>query len=121
MGTYVSVRGWLECDERQLAVIRTIIDAHNDEHYSRGWGEPRQHINWTRYVFYGADMRESALDEFREQVQAIARIPASDADGDRVTGLFFASHEINGMTEWHIRDGQVITTPGNERYRYLDA
>ena len=47
MGIYVSVRGWLECDEQQLAAI----------------GEtPRRHVNWTHYVFFGADMRESALD-----------------------------------------------------------
>ena len=121
MGIYVSVRGWLECDERQLAAIRTVIDADDDGHYSGGWGAPRQHINWTHYVFYGAEMRESALDEFREQVQEIARIPASNADGDRVTGLFFASREIHGMTEWHVRDGQVFITPGDERYHYLDA
>ncbi|MCP2339268.1 hypothetical protein [Actinomadura rupiterrae] len=121
MGIYVSVRGWLECDKQQLGAIHTIIAAHDDGHYSGGWGTPRQHINWTYYVFYGADIRESAIDAFQEQISEIAQLPASDPDGDRVTGLFFATHEINGMAEWQIRDGQVSITPGDDRYRYLDA
>ncbi|GAA3073828.1 hypothetical protein [Streptosporangium carneum] len=66
-------------------------------------------------------MRESAIDGFLEQVREIARIPPADADGDRVTGLFFVTHEVNGMTEWQIRGGQVSITPGDDRYRYLDA
>ena len=49
--------------------------------------------------FFGADMREPALDWFLEHLQAIAQVPASDDDGDRITGLFFASHEINGTNE----------------------
>ncbi|MBR7837394.1 hypothetical protein KDL01_29210 [Actinospica durhamensis] len=121
MGIYVSVRGWLECDERQLAAVQTIIAAYDDGHYSHGWGTPRQHLNWTHYVFFGADMRESALEWFLEQVREIAAVPASDADGDRITGVFFASHESTGMSEWQIRGGQVAIAPGDVRYRYLDA
>ncbi|RFS80973.1 hypothetical protein D0T12_34445 [Actinomadura spongiicola] len=121
MGIYVGVRGWLQCDERQLAAIRTIIAAHDDGHYSNGWGWPRQHINWTHYVFFGADIREWAVDALLTQVEEIAQLPASDEDGDRVTGLFFATHESDGMTEWQIREGQVFVTPGDGRYHYLDA
>ncbi|MBB4795980.1 hypothetical protein [Streptomyces nodosus] len=62
MGVYVSVRGWLECDETQLAAAQEIISSHTDEHYSSGWTTPRQRVNWTSYLFYGADIRESALD-----------------------------------------------------------
>ena len=121
MDAYMSVRGWLECDERQLAAIQEIITAHDDGHYSLGWGTPRQHVNWTHCVFFGADIRESAVEWLLEQVREIAAIPASDSDGDRVTGLFFASHEITNMNEWQIRDGQVSINPGDDRYRYLDA
>jgi hypothetical protein len=119
VGTYVSIRGWLECDEQQLAAIRAIITAHDEGFYSNGWGTPRRHINWTHYLFYGADIRESELDWFREQVQEIAAVPAN-ADGDHITGLFFASHEVTGMSEWQIRDGQVHIAPGDDRHRYLD-
>lgn len=121
MGIYVSVRGWLECDERQLAAIRETIAAHDDGHYSNGWAVPRQHVNWTHYIFYGADIRESAVDQMVGHLREIASIPASDSDGDRVTGLFFASHETTGMNEWQIREGHVFVTPCDSRYRYLDA
>lgn len=121
MGIYVSVRGWLECDEQQLAAINAVIAAHDDGHYSGGWGAPRRHINWTYYVFYGADIREAALDELLDQLREIARIPASDADNDRVSGLFLASHEVHGMSEWQVRDGDVHITPADDRHGYLDT
>ncbi|MFC9247499.1 hypothetical protein ACFT7S_26885 [Streptomyces sp. NPDC057136] len=121
MGIYVSVRGWLECDERQLAAAQEIISSHHDDHYSNGWGTPRQHVNWTHYLFYGADLRQSALDRLVDQVGEIARIPASDDDGDRIRGLFLASHEVDGTTEWQVREGHLFVSPGNARHRYLDG
>ncbi|WP_185899597.1 hypothetical protein [Streptomyces sp. WAC07061] len=120
MGSYVSVRGWLECDGAQLATVQKIISAHADDHYSNGWSTPRQHLNWTRYVFYGADIRESALEWFASQLREIARIPASDEDGDLLLGLFLVSHEVNGITEWHVRGGRLITSAADVRHRYLD-
>lgn len=116
MGAYISVRGWLQCDEQQLAAIQGVIAAHDDG----GWGTPRRHVNWIHYVFYGADIRASAAEWLLAQLREIAAIPASDSDGDRVTGLFFASHEETGMSEWQVRDGQVHLAPGHDRYRYLD-
>ena len=120
MGIYVSVRGWLECDESQLAAVQEIIAGHDDNHYTHGWSSPRRHVNWTHYVFYGADIRASALDWFNDQLRAIARIPASDDDGDLVQGLFLVGHEVEGPTEWQVRDGQVFITPADGRHRYFD-
>ena len=120
MGVYVSIRGWLECDTSQLSAINAIIEARDDGRYSGGWATPRQPVGWTGYIFYGADIREAALDWFLELLREIARLPASDDDGDRVTGLFLASHESNGMSEWHVRDGKVLITPGKDHLRYLD-
>ena len=119
MGVYVSVRGWLECDDKQLAAFQEIVSSHEDEHYSHGWGAPRRHINWTHYVFYGADIRQSAVDWLVGQIREIARIPAN-ADGDRVRGLFLASHEIEGTTEWQVREGRLVILPCDVRHRYLD-
>ncbi|MFJ7164291.1 hypothetical protein ACIQUV_02150 [Streptomyces globosus] len=120
MGVYVSVRGWLECDGAQLAAVREIISAHADDHYSHGWSTPRRQVNWTHYVFYGADIRESALDRFARQLEEIARIPASDGDGDLVRGLFLAGREVGGTTEWQVRDGRLAIAPADVRHRYLD-
>ncbi|MGC9496355.1 hypothetical protein [Streptomyces sp. WG7] len=49
MGVYVSVRGWLECDDTQLATVQEIIASHADDHYSGGWSTPRQRVDRTRY------------------------------------------------------------------------
>ena len=74
MSVYVSVRGWLECDEKQLAAIHAVIASH-DDHYSDGWGTPRKHLNWTCYIFYGADIQAQHLDWFLAQLRDIAQIP----------------------------------------------
>jgi hypothetical protein len=81
----------------------------------------RQHFNWTYYVFYGGDIREQALGWLLDQLQDIAQIPATDEDGDRVQGFFLASHEIDGMNEWQVRDGQVLISPADSRHEYLDT
>ncbi|WP_329264969.1 hypothetical protein [Streptomyces pseudovenezuelae] len=120
MGIYVAVRGWLECDKEQLAAAQEIISSHEDGHYSHGWGAPGRPVNWTHYLFYGADIRESAVDWLMHQIRDMARIPANE-DGDRVTGLFLASHEIDGMTEWQVREGRLLISPGDGRHRYLDG
>lgn len=120
MGVYVSVRGWLECEETQLAAVQEIISAHDDGFYTRGWSLPREPFNWTCYVFYGGDIRQQAVDWLLGQLGSIARLPASDPDNDLVRGLFFASHEADGMSEWRIHQGQVLISSGDKRYRYLD-
>ncbi|MFI0720771.1 hypothetical protein [Streptomyces sp. NPDC021224] len=121
MGVYVSVRGWLECDEKQFAAAQEIISSHEDGHYSSGWSTPRRQANWTHYLFYGADIRESALEWLAQQVTEIARIPASDDDGDLVRGLLLSRHEVQGTTEWQVRDGRLVLSPADARHRYLDA
>jgi hypothetical protein len=69
MGKYVSVRGWLECDEHTVNEVKKIRDdftaSSNEglliedklELYQSGWTFPERQINWTAYVFYGADVR----------------------------------------------------------------
>jgi hypothetical protein len=121
VSTYISVRGWLECDEQQLAGVRAVIREADEGFYSGGWGFPARHINWTHYVFYGADIRAGEAPWLLEQLRRIARIPATDADGDLVTGLFLATHEVDGMSEWQVRDGDVFITPASGAHRYLDA
>ena len=121
MGVYVSVRGWLQCDTKQLAAIQEIISSRADGFYAGGWSLPREPFNWTCYVFYGGDIRQQSVEWLLDQLRDIARIPASDADNDRVQGLFLAGHEVDGMTEWQIREGQVHITPADSRYGYLDA
>jgi hypothetical protein len=68
---------------------------------------PRQY-NFGNWVFCGAEMRAQSVDWFPDRLRNVARIPASDEDDDRLTGLFFVSHEVDGMSEWQVRDGTVL-------------
>jgi hypothetical protein len=115
VGTYVGIRGWLECDSKQLALVRQVIDGDHDW-YNGGWGFPTSQINWTSYV-YGADIRVSALDWFLSQLRRLAALPASDEDNDRIRGLFLASRELDGMAQWQVRDGQLLISPAAARIR----
>ncbi|MGI5249632.1 hypothetical protein [Actinacidiphila glaucinigra] len=120
MGVYVSIRGWLECDEQQLAAaVRRVIADPSDGHYSDGWGFPARHFNWTLYVFYGGDVRVSAVDWFMDQLRAMAAIPASDEDGGGVRGLFVVSSEVAAQVEWQVRDGSVTVRPAEAGLAYL--
>ncbi len=119
MGVYVSVRGWVECDEQQLESVKVVVAAYDDGFYSGGWGFSTKHFNWTYYAFYGGDVRESGVGWLLEQVREIARIPASDEDNDLVRGWFLASHELDGSSEWQVRDGQVLVAPAGGRFQYL--
>ncbi len=125
MGTMVSVRGWLECDDGQLARIKEIVAADDPERtYSGGWAFPARQYNYLSWAFYGGDIRAVALDWFEERLRSIARIPASDPDDEydeRPRGLFLVSHDVDGMSEWRVHNGDlVIGLPAGD-YRYLDA
>ncbi|MFD9006732.1 hypothetical protein ACFV0T_38310 [Streptomyces sp. NPDC059582] len=121
MGVFVRIRGWLECDDQQLAQVKAIVCSEDqDRTYIGGWGFPARQYNFTNWVFFGAEMRAVSIDWFREQLLLVARIPASDDDNDLVTGLFLVSHEVEGMSEWQVRDGNVVTSRANGQYQYLD-
>ncbi|MFG2949673.1 hypothetical protein [Streptomyces adustus] len=121
MGVFVSIRGWLGCDDRQLAQVIRIVESDDpDKTYSGGWAFPPKQYNFINWAFYGAEMRAQSVDDFLEQLRRIARIPASDDENDLITGLFLVSHEVDGMTEWQVRDGDVVIGAASETYRYLD-
>ncbi|WP_329132284.1 hypothetical protein OG552_12605 [Streptomyces sp. NBC_01476] len=121
MGVYVSVRGWLECDDRQLVRIREIVDTRAaGRSYGGGWVFPPRQYNWTNWVFFGADVREQNVDGILTEMRLLARVPGADEE-DPVTGLFLVSHETGGMHEWQVRDGAVVVAPAAPSHDYLDA
>ena len=104
VAVYVSVRGWLECDQAQLSMVKEIIAKHAGDHYSGGWGFPAHPFNWTSYVFYGGDIQEGDVPWLRDQLTEMAVLPPADEADSEVQGLFMLTHEIEGMSEWLIRD-----------------
>ncbi|MFD5401510.1 hypothetical protein [Streptomyces griseorubiginosus] len=121
MGVFVGGRGWLECDDEQLRQVKEIVRADDpEETYSGGWAFPPRQYNYVNWVFFGAHMRAQSVDWFLERLRSVARIPASDDDNDLVTGLFLVSHEVDGMSEWQVRDGAVRIRAASQDYGYLD-
>jgi hypothetical protein len=120
VGVYVSVRGWVDCSDGQETLIQEIVDRYDDGFYSRGWSIVRG-PNETACVFYYGTVHEQAVEWLLDQVRNVASLPPPIDVEDRVRGLFFAHHELNGMQEWQVRDGQLFIEPAGDRYDYLYA
>jgi hypothetical protein len=114
MGMYVSARGWLEADHGQRKAIEAIIEAVHDDLYSGGWAFPVRPFNWSLYVFYGGDIRQSGVPWLRNQVSLIAALPPENDDGDMPAGFFVLTDERGDLTAWEVRDGQVHDRPAPE-------
>ncbi|MGW1069804.1 hypothetical protein ACWD4F_35510 [Streptomyces aureus] len=121
----VSVRGWLECDDEQLAQIKEIVEADASERtYSGGWAFPARQYNYVSWAFYGGNFRDTSLEWFEDRLRRIARIPAACPDeeyDDRPRGLFLVSHEVDGMSEWRVYNGDLVIGIPEADYGYLDA
>lgn len=127
MGSYTSIRGWIEVHDKALPEIRSIIVHHQDraedfgltpegaEFYNQGWIIPDAHINATHYIFYGADIRTHAVPFIRSQMTEIAAMFMRDADIDDDWGLFPTGiiHVQEDGThghpdeEWRLEDGKL--------------
>ncbi|MGW2462366.1 hypothetical protein ACWC2M_25575 [Streptomyces sp. NPDC001761] len=118
---YVSIRGWLECDQEKLPYIKNIISKSSDGHYSGGWAFPRYPFNWTSFVFYGGDIQEGDVAWLQEQLVDIAQLPRLSEDSMDVQGLFIATSEVDGAVEWQIRDGDLHVLPVSDELRYLGS
>ncbi|MEV6270913.1 hypothetical protein AB0L64_27370 [Kribbella sp. NPDC051936] len=119
MGMYVAVRGWLEVDHKQRQQVEQIVAKYGQHAYAGGWAFPVKPFNWTLYVFYGGDIRESAVASFRELVAELARLAPVDEDLDMPAGFFLLSDERQQSTSWTIRDGQLIETLAPAELRWF--
>ncbi|GAA3764083.1 hypothetical protein GCM10022379_34840 [Micromonospora maritima] len=112
MGMYASVRGWIEIDFQQRVAAEQIIAQHRHELYSGGWAFPSAPFNWTLYLFYGGDVRQSHLQWLRGQVEQLAVMSPVDDDNDFPRGLFLVTtDEREGAEWWQIREGRLDESP----------
>ncbi|TMR09784.1 hypothetical protein ETD86_42225 [Nonomuraea turkmeniaca] len=112
MGVWVYIRGWLEFSGQRQEAERLIRQGE-----SQGWTFPEG--GWLDAACYARAVREHEVHEVLGLVRQIAALPAVDEDEDRVSGLFFASHEMHGQTEWQVRDGELVIGRAPSRYDYL--
>jgi hypothetical protein len=128
MGAYTSIRGWIEVHDKALSDIRSVLTDHEDrasdfgltregaELYNQGWVIPDEHINWTHYIFYGADIRTQAVPFIRSQMTQIAAMFMRDPEIDDDWGIFpvgVIHIEEDGTyghpdEEWQLRDGKLL-------------
>lgn len=94
MGTMVSVRGWLECDDGQLAQIKEIVEADDPERTYSGAGPSRSAVQRCQVGLLRGYIRAVSLDWFEERMRQIAQIPASYQDDEydeRPRGCFWSA------------------------------
>jgi hypothetical protein len=99
MASYSLIRGWLECSFEDVASIQSAvltcwenseefgINRESADLYMNGWFFPKQPLNWTSVIFYGANVRSNALPFLKSCLTKIAE------SGIEVSGFFHVDNE----------------------------
>ena len=118
MGMFAEVAGWLRLDDERLAKALQIIegDADGVGHYAASWCPQTKGGGYSRHLFFGCSVRESAVKDLRAQVARIAA-EAWSADGDITDypeGLFCVRYETEGIPAevWHVSAGNLRVEKG---------
>lgn len=70
--------------------------------YQKGWKLPDQPINWTSYIFYGADIKDYAMDYIGNQIKAMINIE------EDIRGLFYINDDEGELSiTWEIFDSKI--------------
>lgn len=126
MGHYVAVRGWIEVDVERLPRIKQLVQEFPKASgegvltpeqvrlYAQGWVLAEDGPNWTKYCFYGADIRREGLAWLLTQVRVIAQALHDEEEQPdevvrRYDGVFFIDDDEGEMSlAWYIKDGEVL-------------
>ncbi len=95
MAYFYSLRGWLEVETDSFARATAIIESLQKEHpkdtklglYLQGWCWSEKSINWTQYLFYGADVTEEGLELFQSTLSKLTAMKLN------LSGYFHAQGE----------------------------
>ncbi|MBM3224787.1 MAG: hypothetical protein FJZ47_13415 [Candidatus Tectomicrobia bacterium] len=125
MGHYVSVRGWIEIDPEKLPYVRHLLQEFPNASgenvltpeqvrlYAQGWVLAEDSPNWTKYCFYGADIRREALAWLLAQVRMLAQTlhEGDEIGGDtaqRYDGMFCIDDDEGELSlVWYLKNGAV--------------
>ncbi len=128
MGHFVSIRGWLEIDKPMQSKVVDLVNHFSERApdlgvtqeigklYLKGWVFPESYINWTKYIFYGADIRTSGLKYLKEHFRAIAEgVWSMDEEiKDYVKGYIFLEDEDGEpLLFWKLEEGKLIENTQN--------
>ena len=121
MASYISIKGWLECEFEQVAAIKAQIINFSDkaskytltgeqaELYLSAWHFPEKPVNWTSYVFLGVDVQSYALQYIEDQILA-------GLIDDEIEGYFEVVSEEGESQQWRISDKGIRKSVSNKMY-----
>ncbi|MCP4349973.1 MAG: hypothetical protein GY795_31210 [Desulfobacterales bacterium] len=74
MAYFFSLRGWLEVEPDKFDCVTEVIKSLKKKYskdtkfglYIQGWTWSESAVNWTRYLFYGADVTYEGLEFFQD-------------------------------------------------------
>lgn len=117
MSRYVSIRGWLECDGEDIPGLKEIVNNYSKNWskfgmtqeirtlYQKGWRFPSDSINWTNYLFYGADLKSYFAEYIKDQLSTMA------TTNHEIEGVFYIDDEDREeKIIWKIDGGELIET-----------
>lgn len=120
MSNYISIKGWLECEYDDIKSIKSIISEYelNSSYdtlidydirklYNKGWHFQEEVINWTSYIFYGADIKKYCLKFIRDEITNIVKI------NNEIEGRFFIDDEDGEEILWKIFKGNILEKINN--------
>jgi hypothetical protein len=95
MAYFYSLRGWLEVAPEQFETAVKVLKSLRENQtngtkfnlYAGGWCWNDAPINWTRYLFYGADVTADGLEWFRLTLEQLTDLHLE------LTGYFHAQGE----------------------------
>lgn len=127
MARFVSLSGCLNCTQNQVQLIKEIIHDFTTNYdrnliseeqvqlYLQGWYFPDVRFNWTNYIFFGGDIKQSSLSFFKDLINfiiqeiCIKNQTDSNVDLDRLDGHFVIKEEDSDrLLLWVIKDSIII-------------
>ena len=95
MAYFYSMRGWFEVEPDNFSKIIEVVHSLQSSYpkdtkqwlYLQGWCWRETAINWTRYLFYGADVTDEGLDLFENTLNKLAGMSLN------LSGYFHAQGE----------------------------
>ncbi|WP_367129344.1 hypothetical protein [Saccharothrix sp. HUAS TT1] len=115
MSRYANIRGFLDCDWEDFAVIRKIVAEVAAQHrdrvfseevladYCSGWVFQPKVVNWVAHAFYGGSVKLVNEDLLLDQLRGIA------AALPEIEGVFYVDDdEGEKRLLWTVHNGTVV-------------
>ncbi|WP_146138290.1 hypothetical protein [Chamaesiphon polymorphus] len=114
MATFISVRGWLATEFELIESFKAIackfelmhnkylLTKEQAQLYQKGWLFPHQRINWSSYIFFGADLKFGAEEYIKDQIMEMMEI------SEEIEGLFYFDDDACILSyKWEISDSKI--------------